>query len=219
MARGIKKGCNAFDDVDCSTSKPVEEFNCSSNNRGQRDLTLNALVSNYIEKPRNGMKRYLRYYVQHTLKDAIEIAARCKLYNGKYHRHQRRIKKFLLNESATKLLGIQDKIKMCRDFEDLRSLVDNTIRVKGIGDLTIYDISLRIGAKLGLYPQAIYLQAGVISGAKALGIYHKRESIPIKHIRIEHIPKPISSRLEPHEIEDFLCICKGELGDISLKNT
>ena len=216
----MKKGCNAFDDMDCSTSKPVEDFNCSSNNRGQRDLTLGALVSYYIEEHRDRMKRYLRYYNQHTLNDAIRIAALCVLPGGKRHGHQRRIIQPALNESARRLLDVQDKIKMSRDFEDLRGFVDSTIRaIWGIGDLTIYDISLRIGAKLGLYPQAIYLQAGVISGAKALGIYHKRESIPIKHIRIEHIPKPISSRLEPHEIEDFLCICKGELGDISIKNT
>lgn len=129
-----KKGCNSFGDTDCSKPKA---FSCRSYNGKQRALTLNALVSDYTEKPRNGMKRYLSYYIQHTLDDAIEIAARCVLYNGKYHDHQRRIKKPLLKESATKLLGIQDKIKMCRDFEDLRSLVDNTIRVKGIGDLTI----------------------------------------------------------------------------------
>ena len=103
---------------------------------------------------------------------------------------------------------------MCRDFEDLRSLVDNTIRVKGIGDLTIYDFSLRIGAKLGLYPKAVYLHRGAISGAKALGLNYRQKSIPIKDI-----PEIISSNLEPYEIEDFLCICKGELGDISLKNT
>ena len=71
----MKKGCNAFDDMDCSTSKPVEDFNCSSNNRGQRDLTLGALVSYYIDEHRDRMKRYFRYYGQQTLNDAIRIAA------------------------------------------------------------------------------------------------------------------------------------------------
>ena len=215
-----KKGCNSFDDMDCSKPKSFEEFSCSSNNRGQRDLTLGALVSYYIEERRDGMKRYLRYYNQHTLNDAIRIAALCVLPGGKRHGHQWCIKQSALDESKRRLLGVQNKIKMRRDFEDLRGFVDSTIRnIRGIGDLTIYDTSLRIGAKLALYPKVIYLQAGVIDGAKALGIYHKRESRPIKHIPIEHILKPISSRLEPYEIEDFLCICKGELGDISLKNT
>ena len=96
----------------------------------------------------------------------------------------------------------------------MRGFVDNTIRnIRGIGTLTIYDISLRIGAKLGLYPKAVYLHGGVISGAKALGLNYRQESIPIKDI-----PEPISSNLEPYEIEDFLCICKGALRDISLKN-
>lgn len=215
MAGGIKKGCNAFDDMDCSTSKPVEEFNCSSNNRGQRDLTLDALVFYYIDEHRDRIKKYFRYYDQQTLNDAIRIAALCVLPGGKRHGHQRRIIQPALNESARRLLDVQDKIKMCRDFEDLRGFVDRKIGdVWGIGTLTIYDISLRIGAKLGLYPQVVYLHRGVISGAKALGLNYRQKSISI-----EDIPELISSNLEPYEIEDFLCICKGELGDISLKNT
>ena len=97
----------------------------------------------------------------------------------------------------------------------MRGFVDSTIRaIRGIGDLTIYDTSLRIGAKLGLYPKAVYLHRGVISGAKALGLNYRQKSIPIKDI-----PEPISNNLEPYEIEDFLCICKGELRDISIRNT
>ena len=220
MAGRIKKGCTSFDDVDCSKLRSFEEFSCRSNNIKKGDLTLNALISYYIEERKGRMKHYLRDYKdQPTLNDAIRIAALSELPCGKRHRHQSRRKQSALDESARRLLDVQDKIKMCQDFEGLRGLVDRTIGdVRDIGPLTIYDISLRIGAKLGLYPQAIYLQAGVISGAKALEIYHKRETIPIKHIRIEHIPKPISSRLEPHEIEDFLCICKDELENLRLKN-
>ena len=131
MAGGIKKikkGCNSFDDMDCSTFKSFEEFSCSSNNRGQRDLTLGALVSYYIEEHRDRMKRYLRYYNQHTLNDAIRIAALCVLPGGKRHGHQRRIIRSALDESARRLLDVQDKIKMSRDFEDLRSFIDRTIR-------------------------------------------------------------------------------------------
>ena len=215
MAGRIKKGCNSFDDMDCSKPKSFEEFSCSSNNRGQRDLTLGVLVFYYIDEHRDRMKKYFRYYDQQTLNNAIRIAALSVLPCGKRHGHQRRIIQPALNESARRLLDVQDKIKMSRDFEDLRGFVDSTIRaIWGIGDLTIYDISLRIGAKLDLYPKVVYLQAGVIDGAKALGLNYRQKSIPIKDI-----PEPISSNLEPHEIEDFLCICKGELRDISLKNT
>ena len=213
MSEEIKS--TSFDDMDCSTSKPVEEFNCSSNNRGQRDLTLGALVFYYIDEHRDRMKKYFRYYDQQTLNDAIRIAALSVLPGGKRHGHQRRIIQPALNESARRLLDVQDKIKMCRNFEDLRGFVDRKIGdVWGIGTLTIYDISLRIGAKLGLYPQAVYLHRGVISGAKALGLNYRQKSIPIKNI-----PEPISSNLEPYEIEDFLCICKGDLWDIRRKNT
>ena len=209
-----KKGCNSFDDMDCSKPKSFEEFSCSSNNRGQRDLTLSALVSYYIDEHRDRMKRYFRYYNQHTLNDAIRIAALSVLPGGKRHGHQRRIIQPALDESARRLLGVQDKIKMCRDFEDLRGFVDRIIGdVWGIGTLTIYDISLRIGAKIGVYPKTVYLHRGVVDGAKALGLNYRQKSIPIKDI-----PEPISSNLEPYEIEDFLCICKGELRDIRHKN-
>ena len=161
------------------------------------------------------MKKYFRYYDQQTLNDAIRIAALCVLPGGKRYGHQWCIKQSALDESKRRLLGVQDKIKMWRDFEDLRGFVDSTIRaIRGIGDLTIYDTSLRIGAKLGLYPKAVYLHRGVISGAKALGLNYRQKSIPIKDI-----PEPISNNLEPYEIEDFLCICKGELRDISIRNT
>lgn len=210
-----KKGCNSFNDMDCSMSRSFEDLSCDSNNGEERNLTLGALVSYYIDEHRDRMKRYFRYYDQQTLNDAIRIAALCVLPGGKRHGHQRRIIQPALNESARRLLGVQNKIKMCRDFEDLRGFVDKTIRdVWGIGPLTIYDISLRIGAKLGLYPQAVYLHRGVISGAKALGLNYRQKSVLIKDI-----PEPISSNLEPYEIEDFLCICKGELEDLRLKNT
>ena len=208
-----------FDDVDCSTSKPVETFNCSSNNRGQRDLTLDDLVARYIDKARDRMKKYLRYYEQQTLNDAIRIAALSVFPDGKRHAHQKRRTQPALDESARRLPGVQDKIKKCKSFEDLRKLVDSTIRtVPDIGCLTIYDISLRIGAKLGLYPKVIYLHSGPHSGprvgAKVLGLNYRQKSLPI-----EDIPEPISSNLEPYEIEDFLCNCKKELKDLRLKNT
>ena len=204
-----------FDDMDCSTSKPVEAFNCSSNNRGQRDLTLGALVFYYIDKHRDRMKKYFRYYDQQTLNNAIRIAALSILPRGKRHSHQKRRTQSALDESARRLLDVQDKIKMCKNFEDLRELVDSTIRtVRDIGPLTIYDISLRIGAKLGLYPKVIYLHSGAKIGAKALGLNYRQKSLSI-----EDIPEPISSNLEPYEIEDFFCICKEELKDLRLKNT
>ena len=212
----MKRGCISVDDIDCSKSKPVEEFSCRSNNRRQGDSTLADLVSDYIEKYRGGMKRRLRDYKdQPTLNDAIEIAALCVSSNGKRHGHQRRITQSALNESARRLLGVQDEIKMCRDFDSLRGFVDSTVRgIRGIGPLTIYDTALRIGAKLDLYPKAVYLHRGVISGAKALGLNYRQKSIPI-----EDIPEPISSVLEPYEIEDFLCIYKGNLRKLRSKNT
>jgi hypothetical protein len=75
--------------------------------------------------------------------------------------------------------------------------------MKGIGALTVYDISHRIGAYFGKAPERVYVHAGVRVGARALGIGGDSFDPKI-------LPKPFA-RLEPSEVEDCLCIYKEEL--------
>jgi hypothetical protein len=77
--------------------------------------------------------------------------------------------------------------------------------VDGIGELYIYDTALRIGAKLNLLPSRIYLHAGARVGARALGFAGR-----LKYIELRDLPKEFQ-KLEPHEIEDVLCIFKDKL--------
>jgi hypothetical protein len=69
----------------------------------------------------------------------------------------------------------------------------------------IYDTAHRIGSKLRLSPECVYLHAGTAEGARFLGIDTKEEFIPKVSLPIE------LQKLEPHEIEDLLCIYKEEL--------
>jgi hypothetical protein len=90
------------------------------------------------------------------------------------------------------------------DFAALHRLVNEEIgSIKGIGRLTVYDIAHRIGAFFGKAPECVYLHAGVRVGARALGI--GGDSFDPKML-----PNPFA-RLAPSEIEDCLCIYKGEL--------
>ena len=74
-------------------------------------------------------------------------------------------------------------------------------KVSGIGELITYDIALRIGQFKNLKPERVYLHAGARMGATALGIRVARVAT------ITSFP-PELQRLEPCEIEDFLCVHK-----------
>lgn len=81
-------------------------------------------------------------------------------------------------------------------------LIDASLEdVPGIGELYVYDTSLRIGAKLNLLPERVYLHAGIRRGARALGL--KAD----KALKVSVLPTEFHS-LRPHEIEDVLCIFK-----------
>jgi hypothetical protein len=135
---------------------------------------------------------------------AIRLAALCELKSGKRHDHQRRTPKWFLEQVETKLQAIRRKLSNAADFDALHRLVEQEIgSIKGIGALTVYDISHRIGAYFGKAPERVYLHAGVRVGARALGI--GGDSF---HPKI--LPK-LFARLAPSEIEDCLCIYKKEL--------
>ena len=81
----------------------------------------------------------------------------------------------------------------------------------GIGELAVYDTALRIGAKLVLPPLRVYLHRGSRERAAVLDVDARRPSVAVSEL-----PTAFAA-LEPHEIEDCLCIFKGLLsGERSL---
>jgi len=88
-------------------------------------------------------------------------------------------------------------------YKELMDIVEDvTERVEGLGELYAYDTTLRIGAFLGVFPEKVYLHAGARVGAKTLGIDGK-----VKVIELQSLPEPFHS-LQPHQVEDALCIYK-----------
>jgi hypothetical protein len=169
---------------------------------------LSALIRSYTiyNRPRSldDLKHFQR---MPSLANAIESAALAKGPCGKRCDHQRRLTRTALSCSNALLLGVARKIARCRSFDALHTLVLDTVgAIDGIGELYIYDTSLRIGAHLNVFPQRVYLHAGTRQGAKALGIAGPRISVSVDELPVE------LRKLEPHEIEDLLCIYKAELG-------
>ena len=121
--------------------------------------------------------------------------------------HQRRLSKASLLAACNSLLRNESRIKRCKDFDELHTLLLRLLRrTQGIGELYIYDTAFRIGAKAGFLPTRLYFHAGTRLGASALG-YDGR----LPWIEVSGLPTELR-RLKPYEIEDFLCICKDVLG-------
>lgn len=168
---------------------------------------LKDIVSVYIQEHRPRIERQLRLFrIQRTLEDAISMAGLATSPTGKRFDHQRRIPREALKVSAETLLKAEARIKGCKTFHDLIELVESEIRpIDGIAALTVYDTAVRIGAKLGLEPDRVYLHAGTKAGAKALGLSVRKK----KWLGAKDLPKEFR-RLKPGEIEDCLCIFKGQ---------
>jgi hypothetical protein len=138
------------------------------------------------------------------LEDAIHKAGHAYDVSGKRHGHQRRIKKVVLEDVTNKLKLQVEEIKDCSTFSELYEIVRGC-KCTGFGELSAYDCTFRIGAYLGLYPDKVYLHAGVLKGAKNLALNCKRG-----YILREHLPKCFQALTE-YEIEDLMCIYKAEL--------
>lgn len=175
--------------------------------RNKRLQTFEDIIQDYIARGRAMAKHELAYYAAApSLSEAIRLAALAIRDGEKRQDHQRRIPSSALARLYRKLSCEEAAIKGAYNFKDLHTVVQRVGRdEKYIGELTIYDTALRIGAKLAKTPEDVYLHAGTRKGAKMLGLNVKAECLPL-----DAFPKEFH-RLEPHEIEDVLCIYKDDL--------
>lgn len=136
--------------------------------------------------------------------EAVRTAALCLTAKGKRHDHQRRIPGASLSEAARRLARV--RFRKAWSFDALHGLIAETCGdLDRFGELTRYDVAFRIGARLGIEPERVYLHAGTRKGAKALGLPHRRATL-----EKEELPRAIR-KLRPYEIEDFLCIYEEDL--------
>lgn len=177
---------------------------CDPSRADWRPRTIEQVVDAYIRDWRAKAAGDLSFYRnQPSRTQAIRLAALAQTVNGK-HPHQWRIKNSVLCRAAVPILS--STVRRSRTFHELHVRVRAAVaRVRGIGELAIYDTALRIGAYLGLRPRRVYLHRGTRRGAAALGLGRGR-----KMIEVGELPRPFQ-RLRPYEIEDCLCIYEREL--------
>lgn len=209
-----------------STSKRHKRTHGCGPSFSGRAKTLAALVLEYqksqdpeSEKTWNSLKSLLEGYRELSdLNECISNASFAhdlvgkRFRNGrerptpKRHGHQRRLKKADIGKALKRLQSKVSELEAYKSFEEIHECVRVICDpIKGLGKLYIYDTALRIGAFLRLVPKRVYLQAGALAGARALGLDVKNSPLPAKDF-----PEALSI-LKAHEIEDFLCNYKDHL--------
>jgi hypothetical protein len=128
--------------------------------------------------------------------------------DGTMHPHQRTASSRSLDELTTRLLEAETDIAGCTSFDELHSLVRRRTRsVRGIGELTVYDVALRTGMwpGLSLEPALVYLPFRASSSLRALGVEQTRGTAEMSAFPPEFAP------LHPREVTDLLCAFRGVL--------
>ena len=160
-----------------------------------------AIIRHYEKEHRQNTINEINWFrSQSSLIQAIELAAIAKDHRGKRYSHQWRIRLSALDTAKTVLPGMTNIFQQCLTFEQVHELVKTELhKVPGIGKVYVYDTSFRIGAKLNLFPEKVYLHANVRKGASALGL-----DIAGHAIEMDTLPNNLKY-LPPHEVEDILC--------------
>lgn len=143
------------------------------------------------------------YRSSESLEIVIKNAAEARTPKGK-HPHQYRLNNDMLSSVAKRLVNKSNEVRRINNFEELLELI-TTSKVKGFGELAIYDTAFRIGLYLNKLPQQVYLHAGTREGAKYLANVRRKEKIEMMDL-----PEALGF-LEPWQAEDFLCLYKKQI--------
>lgn len=128
------------------------------------------------------------------------------------HPHQYHIYDFAKKQFLIDLQNHQAAIYNSTDFNDLYGNIEKFCKKKRIGELTIYDTAMRLGAFLEKHkggsfkPQMVFLHNGAMEGAKKL---FRRGKIakPSSRMLPSVFTKCFSNK-EAWEVEEILCIYK-----------
>jgi probable addiction module antidote protein len=170
--------------------------------QGLKDMSLDDIVIEYRTKWRPAALAEMQWFAKRpSFEDAITAAGRAEGSDGKRFAHQRRIPAGVLRIAEQRLNANASALAASASFDELHAAVRDAIgSISGIGDLMIYDTSLRLGAWQRLTPRRVYLHAGTLKGARAIGVPPSQRTIPMNAL-----PRALS-RLTAWEAEDILCL-------------
>lgn len=129
------------------------------------------IVQNYYQQGflRKELNRVQKLYNSYISKNISFVDFYYKLIKGP---HQIRLSKIVVQQAAQNLannINISNLQGQFQSFEDLYNKVRNLILIKGISNLTVYDVAMRIGSLVNLEPQNdVYVARGAMIGARKL---------------------------------------------------
>jgi hypothetical protein len=168
------------------------------------------IVAHYRAEKKPQAENERRWFrIQKKVHHAVRLAGLASGPQGKRFRHQYRIPQTVLARASRALLRNLRRLGRSKSFDALLQQVDATISpIPGIGPLMVYDTAVRIGARLGVSPDQVYLHAGTRHGAAVLGMELNRTSI-----FLAELPPPLN-QLTAEGAEDVLCIYATDLARV-----
>ena len=112
------------------------------------------------------------------------------------------------------LIKRTNDILKARTFDALFKIVTEC-KVKGFGELSIYDTAMRIATHMNIEPDKVYLHAGARKGMEILEDrgYVDSGSSKKKFMELKDMPKPMQN-LKAAETEHLLCSMKGKMNQL-----
>jgi hypothetical protein len=172
--------------------------------------TLDKLIDDFIWRfPRDPGRDTvtLRCKAAKTFPQAVQLATDSIDQRGKMHPHQVKVRKASRDELARLIISRERQVIRFKSFGPLHDLVDS-IKPWGVGELTVYDISTRVGWYLGFEPDQLYLHTGARLGWLALVSRFAPDRVAIykkaKMVDPARFPAPLR-RISVDDAEDFLC--------------
>jgi hypothetical protein len=165
-------------------------------------------IGTYLDKYGRCLENYLGHYKNLSIDKAINEAVRGK--NLEIHRHQYHVGKERLQDVAEKLLPLAAEIEGFRKkpFDELHNFISCN-RIKGFGELAIYDTALRLGAHFNreeCLPKDVYLHAGAKKGYVAFKSFIKVQTTD--KVKWDDLPTLWKRLKTAYHVENFLCIFK-----------
>lgn len=116
------------------------------------------------------------------------------------------------------LLKRINELLRAKNFDQIFQIVTEC-KVKGFGELSIYDTSMRIASHMNIEPDKVYLHAGARKGMEILEDkgYVVEGSAKKKFVELKDMPKPMQV-LKAAETEHLLCSMKEKISLIENKS-
>lgn len=154
-------------------------------------------------------KNGLEFYIRHSHQDVFTDK------EGNTRGVSKEISKLVRNNLITRF----NDIMTATTFDQILQIVTEC-KVKGFGELSIYDTSIRIAKFKDIEPDKVYLHAGARKGFEVL---EEKGYIPVgaskkKFLTKSELPKEFQESLKCHEAENVACLYKGEFNGLQRRN-